>query len=425
MSNYNIRNVVMGTSLIGMVSALVGTFTVLRKRSLLGDAIAHSVLPGICLAFILFNTKNLFVLFSGAFVTGWLSILLIDYIIRKSPIKPDASIGITLSFFFGMGMLLLTAIQQSNNAGQTGLDRFLFGKAASIVGEDVFVIAILSAVILIILFFFHKGFALISFDSLFAQSIGFNIKIYEFLLSSITVLAIVIGIQAVGVVLMAALIITPAVAARMWTDELAFLLLFAALFGMMASVFGAFVSFTAPSMPTGPWIIIGLTIIGILSILFAPHKGVVYKYFQRLKHRSKIIEENILKVFYHLGEAKTDFKNERSLTEILNRRSFAIKQLEDGIMKLIRKGLLQKQTGSYALTEKGFDASERIIRLHRMWELYLTKYLKVAPDHVHETADAIEHFLEDDMEEELAKVLDGVEEDPHERKIPLKKKRKS
>src|SRR5687768_13517041 len=131
----NIRFVVLGSVILAASSAVVGTFTFLKKRALSGDAVAHSVLPGVCLAFVLAGNKNPFALIIGAFVTGWISLICIDIITRKSKIKEDTAIGLVLSVFFGMGILFLTAIQRSGNAAQSGLDHFLFGKAASLIGE--------------------------------------------------------------------------------------------------------------------------------------------------------------------------------------------------------------------------------------------------------------------------------------------------
>ena len=213
-SDPSIVSVVVGAILLTASSAVVGTFTFLKKKALVGDAVAHSVLPGICLAFILSGTKNPIWMILGAFLTGWISLVIIDHITTKSKIKEDTAIALILSVFFGIGILMLTNIQHSGNPAQTGLDSFLFGKAAALVGQDLIVFGIVAVILIITVALFFKELKLIAFDSNYAKALGLPVKALDLLLTSLTVLAVVTGIQAVGVVLMAAMLITPAAAAR-------------------------------------------------------------------------------------------------------------------------------------------------------------------------------------------------------------------
>mgnify|MGYP000046706204 CR=1 FL=1 len=418
LNNANVRYVLAGVILLGASTAVVGTFTFLRKKSLLGDAIAHAVLPGICLAFILFNTKNPFVLLIGAAITGWLSTVVIDVITAKSRIKPDTAIALVLSVFFGTGMLLLTSIQHSGNAAQSGLDHFLFGKAAALIGIDVLMIAIVSVVLLIAVLIYFKAFTLISFDKTFAYSLGVPVALYEIILSTLTVLAICVGIQAVGVVLMAALLITPAATARYWTNSLPTMLLLAVLFSILASVGGVFVSYAIPAMPTGPWIIVFISIFAFISILVAPARGILPKIFKGRKTKEIVYNENILKCLYHLGEAENNFEGKRNITDIQQRRFFNIVKLKQGLAKLRRADYITETKNSWALTEMGTKEGARIARLHRLWELYLNTFLKMPKDHVHQGAEVIEHFITPEIEEMLLAELNNPTRDPHDREIP-------
>ena len=210
----NVFMVVIGTVLLGASAALVGSFSFLRKQSLIGGAVAHSILPGVVLAFLISGSKNPFYLMIGALISGWLSILLINLIRNRSKLKSDASIGITLSFFFGIGILLLTYAQHHAGANMAGLDQYLFGKAASMNSMDVRIFSIMSVVLFFVVILFRRAFILISFDRDFAKSKGLAVNFYELMLSTLTILAIALGIQAVGMILMAALIITPAASAR-------------------------------------------------------------------------------------------------------------------------------------------------------------------------------------------------------------------
>ena len=421
----NIRYVALGTVLLGASSALVGCFTFLRKKALVGDTIAHSILPGICLSFIIFKTKDPLMLLLGAMVSGWLSVYVVDYISANSKIKPDTAIGLTLSVFFGVGVLLLTHIQHSGNAAQAGLDKFLFGKAASLVQNDVITFGIVSVVLIATIIVFFKQFSLISFDVQFAKSIGLPVRTFEIILSIITVLAVAIGIQTVGVVLMAAMLITPAAAARFWTDKLKVMIVIAAIIGGISGIVGAFISFTAPSMPTGPWIVVVLSFIAIGSMLVAPKNGAISKIRKQKKNQRKILEDNILKLLYKLGEKENEFFKNRSISTLQNYREIPEKKFLKGLNILKKKNLVALVNDLWVLTEKGKKAGMRIVKIHRLWELYLTTYLRIAPDHVHEDAETIEHIITPEMEIKLEHLLNFPEKDPHNINIPYKNEKDS
>jgi manganese/zinc/iron transport system permease protein len=164
----NVLLVVAGSIILCGMSAIVGCFTFLRKRALIGDAVSHSVLPGVCLAFMLTGEKNPLYFLIGAIISGMLSLLIMEGLTRSRQTRPDTAIALMLSVFFGIGIVLLTSIQHSGNASQAGLDKFLFGKAASITFEDIRLFAFSSAGILSLIFIFLRGFTAISFDEEFA-----------------------------------------------------------------------------------------------------------------------------------------------------------------------------------------------------------------------------------------------------------------
>ena len=414
----NIKYVVFGTTLLSISSAVVGCFTFIKKKSLIGDVISHAVLPGICVSFIATGSKDPFLLIFGAFVSGWISIIVMDKIIQKTKIKEDAATGLSLSVFFGIGILLMTYIQHGGNASQSGLDTFLFGKAAALVGKDLLAFSLVAFLVLLIVFLFYKEFKLISFDPQFAQSIGLPIQRLELLLTSITVLAVVTGIQAVGVVLMAAMLITPAAAGRFWTNSLSKMILLASFFGAFSGISGAYISYTAPSMPTGPWMVMILSIIALLSFFLAPRKGIFIRQWRRISIKKQLLEENLLKAFYKIGEKRGDHFNQVAMDDIFLVRQFSSPQLTKGLRKLRKNGYAKREDNSWFLTNEGFEKGKRITRLHRLWELYLTKYLHIAPDHVHEDADTIEHVITPELEARLEELLEFPDKDPHSTVIP-------
>lgn len=417
----NVRVVVIGTILLGIGSAAIGCFAFLRKRALVGDAVAHAALPGVAIAFMIGGTKSSFALLIGAAIAGWVSMVVMDYIVSKSKIREDTAIGIVLSVFFGLGILLMTHIQASGAANQSGLDKFLFGQAASLLPEDVVVFGSVSVLLVGVIIIFYKEFKLLSFDADFARALGFPVRILELILTTLIVFAVVVGIQAVGVVLMAAMLITPAAAARYWTERLPIMLLLAALFGAISGYAGAFVSYVAPHMPTGPWIVTAITFIFAVSLLFAPRRGAFSRMRRHRGNRRRTLQENVLKAFHQIGESDGQPRRPRSITDIQGRRNIPDATLHRVLRQLTRDGYLEQLSqGAWQLTAEGERQGERVTRLHRLWEVYLTDYVQIAPDHVHDDAESIEHVLTPELEEELERLLNRPASDPHERTIPYR-----
>jgi manganese/zinc/iron transport system permease protein len=300
-TDYTLRTVALGAAALGMASGALGSFAVLRKQSLLGDAISHAALPGIALAFLLTGSKAPLVLMVGAAIAGWLGTLVVMRVVGTTRVKEDSALGIVLSVFFGFGLVLLTYVQKQPNASQAGLDRFLFGQAATLLHRDVVLIAILGAVALSVAALFWKEFKLLSFDPDFAASIGLPVRALDVLLTSTLVIAIVIGLQTVGVVLMSAMVVAPAAAARQWTDRLGRMVLLAGLFGALAGVAGAVLSSLAARVPTGPTIVLCLTALVLVSLAFAPNRGLVWDWVRERRNRARLHTDAVLNGLYALA----------------------------------------------------------------------------------------------------------------------------
>ncbi|MCR8641291.1 metal ABC transporter permease [Paenibacillus sp. N1-5-1-14] len=291
----NLQWILIGSALLGLSSGVLGCFTYLRKQSLMGDALSHAALPGICIAFMITGTKSIFGFLIGAAIAGILATLMIGWITRYSKLKQDAALGIVLSVFFGFGIVLLTQIQHSDSGNQSGLDKFLFGQAASMVLTDVVTQAIISVLLIVICVLFFKEFKIISFDPGFARGMGIRVGILEQLLMLLVVIAVVVGIQAVGVVLMAALLITPAVAARYWTEKLGVMVILSGVFGAISGCIGAFVSSMGANLPTGPLSVLAATLMFVISLLFAPKRGLLMKLirFTLLRRKTRMEQQSI------------------------------------------------------------------------------------------------------------------------------------
>ena len=280
-TDYTLRYVALGSAILGITSGALGCFTVLRKQSLFGDALSHAALPGIGIAYLFAGTKDSLFLMLGAAVFAWFGGIVTLGITSTTRIKQDAALGITLSVFFGLGIVLLTYLQGVGGASQGGLDRFLFGQAAALIEKDVITLGILAAGCFVVLIVFFKEFKIATFDSAFAQSLGFPTRYLSALLTSIIVVAVVIGLHTVGVVLMVAMLIAPAAAARQWVSNLKGMLILSAIFGGISGVVGSMISSTSEGMSTGPVIVITITTILGISLLFSPKQGYLFQYVRK------------------------------------------------------------------------------------------------------------------------------------------------
>jgi len=271
--DYTLRNIALGSMILGVVSGVLGCFAVLRKEGLVGDALSHAALPGVCLAYMLTGEKTPIVLMLGAALSGWTGLWLILRLLESTRMDRGSALALILTSYFGLGVVLLTVIQKRNDANQAGLDKFLFGQAASLVTDQVVTMAILGAGCLAVVALLFKEFKLISFDPEFAITLGLPANRLSGGLTALLLVAIVVGLNTVGVILMSAMLVAPAAAARQWTDSLPKMVAISASFGAGAGLIGAGLSVTQASVPTGPAIILVLALVVFVSLLFGTRNG--------------------------------------------------------------------------------------------------------------------------------------------------------
>lgn len=410
--------VVLGITLLGIGSAYVGTFSFLDKKALLGDAISHAVLPGICLGFMLAGEKNPVYIVTGAFLSGALATFMSSWLKRNTKLSEDTIIATILSVFFGFGIVLLTALQKSGNPEIAGLNSFIFGNAIGISESDLMLYGGLSILIILVLTIMLKEFRLMVFDPEYGKAIGFPMKTISFLFNVLMILAVVIGIQAIGVVLMAALLITPGAAARFWTDRLNPLLILAAFFSVLSGILGTYVSFVLPQMPTGPWVVVFLSLFALISFLISPKSGMLFRYFARKKYLRKTHRDHLMKALYKASE---EGKRGLTIEEIYQLYPYQKSEIDQSILDLMKSDFISKNQSFIILSEQGISDAMRIVRLHRLWELYLNESMNIAPDHVHDSAEQLEHLLTPELEALLEKRLNYPTLDPHQETIPREK----
>ncbi|WP_420644521.1 metal ABC transporter permease [Candidatus Leptofilum sp.] len=364
--DYTLRTVAIGGSLLGVVSGVLGCFAVLRQESLMGDALSHAALPGVAIAFLLFGRELGFLLI-GAFVASWIGVHFIRTVTNTTRIKQDTAMGVVLATWFAAGIALLAYIQARPDASQAGLDTFIFGQAAAIVENDVRLIAGVGAVAFVLLALFWKEFKLITFDAEFAGANGFRVNVFSMLLSTLIVVAIVLGLQLAGVILMVGMLIAPGIAARQWTNKLTQMVILAAVFGAFAGGTGAIISAVDTDVPTGPMIIVVAFLLVLLSIGFAPGRGLVWSLLRQRGDRRRFAAQTVLNDLFHYAYDHGSLDTAVPQTFLLG-VSGNVTNL--GLAQLLRQGYVQQLGDSWQLTTEGADVAARQAQNALLWDLY-------------------------------------------------------
>lgn len=428
------RGPTIASMLMCVSASLIGAIVYLRKQSLLGEALSHATYPGLILgvgAFALLATISNDVLLStfilgGAFLSSLFGLWLIQKLISKFKISSDAALCFILSAFFGIGLTLASQMQFTHSSLYRKAQTYLYGQAATMTDIHIMLYGILTAIVIIVIGIFYKELQTITFDKAYGQTIGMPTQTVDALFYLLTTAAIVIGIRSVGIVMVSAMLIAPAVAARQYTRSLFSFLVLSAIFGMLSGFLGNYLSSEISqyvnaeqsklrfALPTGPMIVLVATFFALGSILFSVEKGVLARLYRMLHFQNRCMKENILKSLWRLGPGAV-----MSFGDITKKHSNSRFLVRVGVHQLIAAGLIKKVSkNSYKLTEKGEKKSAQIIRLHRLWEVYLVNYLGMGAERVHHSAEEMEHILTPELEKELTALLQDPQVDPHQQAIP-------
>ena len=413
LQDHNTRVVLAGASIFGAAAGLVGTFLLLRKRSLLGDTLGHATLPGVAGAFLIaealgFAGKSLPVLLAGAAAAGVAGMATVMLIRKFSRIKDDAALAIVLSVFFGVGVTLLTAVQQLPGGNAAGLDHFIYGKTASMTSADAAFIFFASLAVALTCAGFFKEFTMLCFDEAFAGSSGWPVRLLDVLLMALIVLITVVGLQAVGLLLVVALLVIPPAAARFWSDRLSVLAAVSALVGLMSAALGVAASALFPRLPAGAVIVLCAACIFAISFVFGSQRGVLVLSKIERRAASRLRREHLLRAVYECAEEDpTDLPV--PISRLVAKRTWTQRAFLIEIERAAEEGLLLPAPDgqSLRLTARGTAAARTLVRNHRLWEIYLLHYADVAPGRVDRDADLIEHVLDPKIVDELEALLDS------------------
>ena len=420
LQDYNTRVVIIGTTLLGLAAGLVGTFLLLRKRALLSDTLSHATLPGIALAFIIMSLvlgegKYLLGLIAGAAVFSVLGTGSVMLIQRYTRLKDDAALGIVLSVYFGLGIAIMGLATRMESGNAAGLSSFIYGKTASMLLFDAVLIATAALAVALCCMLFFKEFALVCFDADFATTQGWPVGRLDLFMMTLVVVVTVIGLQAVGLILVVALLIIPPSAARFWTYSLSKMLWLSGAFGAISGLVGAAVSALLANLPAGAVIVMTAASVFLFSLIFGSVRGLLRLSYERMALRRKIVRENLLRSLFEWFEIHPDTADHQPLSppimrgpklnDLLTQRSWTRGQLHRLLRRLSREGLVATTADHFSLTESGRRHAERVVRKHRLWEAYLITHADIAPGQVDFGADEIEHILDQDMITKLEALL--------------------
>lgn len=427
-----LRGPTIGCMLMCLSAALVGVLVFLRKASLVGESLSHAAYPGIMLGSVAMGAFavdqeemiTLWVLV-GAFITSFIGLWTINWLERSYKIRSDSALCFVLALFFGLGLTIASRLQFEEPSLYRKAQVYLYGQAATMTDFHIYLYGVLALLTIVLITLFKNPLRLLIFDRAYAQTTGMKVWAFDQLIFLLVVLAVVIGIRSVGVVLMSAMLIAPAAAARQFTHRFGTMLILAGAFGALSGFLGNFLSvelsyalFDFPgsarlSFPTGPSIVLVSAAICILSLLFAPERGLVVRALRIARYRYECAAENLLKFMWkHGGMVSEGWNALEGVSPIL--RPFIRYRLK-------RNGwILKSKTEGWGLTQEGKARAAKIVRLHRLWEVYLVEYLGVGSERVHHNAEEMEHVLTPELEMQLTLLLNDPVTDPHAQPIPPK-----
>jgi len=417
MFDYNTRLVILCAGLLGVISGMVGVYLILRKRSLIGDAICHAALPGLAISFLTHvafggDGKNLFWLLAGAALSGTAGSLAVIALRRWTNLKEDAALGIVLSVFFGIGMALFSIVQQFPQGNAAGLENFILGKTASIVASDAVTIWFASLIVVAVLVLFRKELTLLCFDSTLASAQGWPVLLMDLLLLGCVLIVVIVGANVVGVILVIALLVIPPASARFWTHSLPMTILVSAIVGAGAGVIGALSSLLIDRVPSGAAIVLAASSFFALSMLVGTERGLLWRAWSLGRQRTKTDQEHVLRSIFELLEAKGktpqahgQIRSESVLiSELVRMRYWPASRLRRALRQTIKQGWANiNSDGAATLTASGIQQSFRAVRRHRLLELYFARWADLSADAIDRGADYTEHALDDDLLAELEK----------------------
>jgi len=408
----------LGSALLGLLGGLLGNLLLLRRMALLGDMMSHSLLPGLCLGFILAGyTKNYFFLFLGAAFAALLANALNEYLLRQKPFKADATLAILISGFYAVGALLISKLAKTHGSELAGVKGYLLGQAALIQSSDIVPILVLLVFSALFLGLFYKRLILSIFDTQFLSFVNQKPRVFLFLSTTLIVFTLLLSLQMVGAILAASFLLIPAAISLFLTSHLHRRFIYSALCGALIGALGTYTSSLSSNLPTGPIIVLCGFVFFVLAAIFGPHKSIMSVFLKKRSLQKLRLRENILRSAYYFHE------KENAPMSVLNIMSRSTENRDvPAARKVLREFLAEnvfteESPGQYLLTPQGEELALKMVRKHRIWETFVVEKLGVSPERAHDNAEIFEHYIDESILEDIQKNLSSTE-DPHGKKIP-------
>jgi len=408
-SEWAIRAII-ASSLVGIMCGALGCFLVLRNMSLIGDALSHAILPGIFFSYLLVGYSTLGFFF-GSTLAGLLTAVAITWVQSNVKTKNDAAIGIIFTAMFSIGVMGISWLNQSQGT-HLDLKDFLFGNVLGISTEDIILTLIVTVYTILSIVVFYRYLFITTFQPTIATSMGFSTKLLHYFFMLLLSVAVVSSLRTVGVILVVAMLITPAATALLLSNKLKVVLVLSSLIGMFSAVLGLIISIWFQTTP-GPAMTLSATGFYIIAVIFSPNKGLLLRWVTKRQQLKRIIKEDILRQVI-----KKDAKVGVSTNEVKKRLALSNSQIAKGVGSLIGLGLLQKNKKQLKLSKKGLKSANKLVRAHRLWETYQVEKMGLDAELIHDEADYLEHYLSEELLEELEKDLGYPQNDPHGSPIP-------
>jgi ABC-type Mn2+/Zn2+ transport system permease subunit/Mn-dependent DtxR family transcriptional regulator len=401
----------LASTMVGLMCGVLGCFIVLRNMALIGDALAHAILPGVVFAFMIVGYSALG-FFTGAVLAGLFAAVGITWIQHNIKTKNDAAIGIVFTAMFSIGVMGISYISR-NEGVHLDLKDFLFGNVLGVANEDLYLTAAITVYVLISVVVFYRYLFVTTFQPVIAQTMGISVRLIHYFLMLLLSFAVVASLQTVGVILVVAMLITPASTALLISDRLPVVLVLSAVLGMISAILGLFFAIWLETTP-GPAMAVVATVFYLIAALFAPKKGYINRGLRRRKLQSRIIREDILKQLFRM-EKQGRVTEEQLAGRLGLRKPILLRHLS----RLRKKEWLESD--SLSLNLSGKEQANRLVRAHRLWETFLVDKIGLSAEQIHEDAERYEHLLSEELLDELDAQLGFPRKDPHGSPIPGKK----
>ena len=402
----------LASAMVGIMCGVLGCFIVLKNMSLIGDALSHAILPGVVAGFLVAG-YSIMGFFTGSVIAGLIAAILITWIQRNVKTQEDAAIGIVFTSMFAAGVMGISWLTRQEGV-HLDLKDFLFGNVLGISDQDLWMTFLVLCFTLVCIIAFYRYFFITTFESVIAQTIGISTGTMHYFLMLLLSFAVVASLQSVGVILVVAMLITPASTAYLLTFKLKRMVLLAGLIGLLSTTLGLILAIAFETTP-GPAMTITATVLYLMAVFFSPKRGLVSRYIKRRNKQIKILREDILK-----QAVRQEGSKYVKLDQIGTKLGVSSTRVKRVVTRMLRSGEFIRENGQLRLTDKGAEQGYALVRAHRLWETYLVQKMGLSLDQIHEAAEKYEHILTEELVQEVADTLGNPQKDPHGSPIPQK-----